>query len=293
METEKSVSVIISAFNRRSFLRKAIDSVLAQTYKNLELIVVDDGSSDRTDELVAGYGRDIVYIRQEERRGPAAARNIGIRAAGFDLLAFLDSDDCFAERKLEIQVAAMRENPACLISHTDEIWYRRGEILNQKNKHGRAGGDIFCKSLRLCAVGMSTAMVRRRLFEEVGLFDEDFPCCEDYDFWLRVSIRHHFLLIDQPLTSKDGGREDQLSVQYRVGMDKFRIRAIRKYLLSGSLTPAQWQLAHLELARKCRIYGNGCLKHGRAAEGRYYLALPHRISRSDTGRQASELYEKK
>ncbi|MBU0485276.1 MAG: glycosyltransferase [Proteobacteria bacterium] len=268
----ESVSVIIPTCNRRSFLKKAIDSVLGQLYRDFELIVVDDGSTDGTDDLVAGYAADIVYLRQANR-GAAAARNTGIRAARYDLLTFLDSDDQFAPQKLALQVAAMGANPEFLVSHTDEIWYRRGKLLNQKKKHARNEGLIFDRCLKLCAVGMSTAMVRRRLFEQVGFFDEELPCCEDYDFWLRVSVDHPFLVVAEPLTIKNGGRPDQLSVIHRVGIDKFRIRAIMKVIEAGRLSPLQMAAARDELSRKCRIYGNGCLKHGRPAEGKYYLDL--------------------
>jgi len=270
---EKFISVIIPTYDRELSLKKAIDSVLKQTYRHFELIVVDDGSEDNTADLVAKYSSGIVYVRQENK-GPAAARNRGIRAARYDLLAFLDSDDWFAENKLEAQARAMHENPAYLISHTQEIWYRNGRILNQKIKHKKNSGDIFNQSLKLCAVGMSTVMMRKDIFERYGFFDEDYPCCEDYEFWLRVSAEQKFLLIDQPLTLKDGGRDDQVSSIYRAGMDKFRIQAIMKMLASGSLTEKQKKSSLEELQRKCRIYGTGCIKHGRAEEGSYYLNLP-------------------
>ncbi len=272
-----SVSVIIPTYNRAEFLGKAVSSVLVQTYPHFELIVVDDGSSDNTAEVLASFSRPTRYIRQENR-GPAAARNTGIQAARFELIAFLDSDDCFAKNKLALQVAAMAENPDCLISHTEEVWFRRGEHLNPKKKHRKASGDIFAQSLELCAVGMSTVMVRRGLFEQEGLFDEELPCCEDYDLWLRVSARHSFLLVDKPLTVKAGGRTDQVSFEYRVGMDRFRIRAIEKIIASGSLTAEQHALAVAELIRKCTIYGKGCLKHRRLEEGEEYLALASRYS---------------
>ena len=270
---EKFISVIIPTYNREQRLKKAIDSVLNQTCLHFELIVVDDGSEDNTADLIDSYNFDIVYVRQKNK-GPAAARNTGIRAARYNLLAFLDSDDWFAENKLEIQAKAMQENPSYLISHTQEIWYRNGEILNQKIKHKKNSGDIFNQSLKLCAVGMSTVMMRKELFERYGFFDEEYPCCEDYEFWLRVSAEQKFLLIDQPLTLKDGGRDDQVSSIYRAGMDKFRIQAIMKMLASGSLTEKQKKSSLEELQRKCRIYGTGCIKHGRAEEGSYYLNLP-------------------
>ncbi len=270
------VSIIIPTYNRREFLRKALDSVLRQTYPYFEIIVVDDGSNDGTADMLTSYGSSIKYLHQNNQ-GPAAARNTGVKASRYDLVAFLDSDDCFTESKLEIHVAAMEDQPEYLISHTDEIWYRRGTLLNQKKKHKRPDGQIFANCLPLCAVGMSTTMVRKSLFDKVGLFDEELPCCEDYDLWLRASIHLPFLLINQPLTIKDGGRPDQVSFIHRVGMDRFRIRSIQKVLSSGQLDSTQTKLANEELVRKCRIYGNGCLKHGRTDEGQYYLDLARRI----------------
>jgi glycosyltransferase involved in cell wall biosynthesis len=273
LKMEKFVSIIIPTFNRGYCLQKAIDSVLTQTYPYFELIVVDDGSDDNTAKLVKGYGADIVYLRQRNR-GPAAARNSGVQASRYKLLSFLDSDDRFAENKLEVQIRALQENPSYLISHTQEIWYRNGRILNQKIRHKKNDGNIFSQSLELCAVGMSTAMMHRKIFERYGLFDEGYPCCEDYEFWLRVSAEQKFLLVDQPLTLKDGGRDDQVSSLYRVGMDKYRIQAIMKILASGALTEEQKRAAQAELQRKCMIYGSGCIKHGKVKEGRYYLNLP-------------------
>ncbi len=270
---EKSVSIIIPTFNRGYCLQKAIDSVLTQTYPYFELIVVDDGSEDNTAKLVKSYGSDIVYIKQRNR-GPAAARNTGVQAAHYKLLAFLDSDDWLAENKLEVQIRALQENPSYLISHTQEIWYRNGLILKQKIRHKKNDGNIFIQSLELCAVSMSTVMIHRKIFERYGLFDEEYPCCEDYEFWLRVSAEQKFLLVDRPLTLKDGGRDDQVSSLYRVGMDKYRIQAILKILASGALTEEQKGAAQAELQRKCMIYGSGCIKHGRVKEGRYYLNLP-------------------
>ena len=278
---EKFISVIIPTYNRAQRLGKAIDSVLAQSHQDFELIVVDDGSDDNTAELIENYNADIVYIRQENR-GPAAARNMGIEKARYNLLAFLDSDDWFAENKLAIQIEAMGQKPSCLISHTNEIWYRNGQILNQKLKHKKESGDIFARSLELCAVGMSTIMIHREIFERYGFFDEGFPCCEDYEFWLRISAEEKFLLVEEPLTLKDGGRDDQLSTIYRTGMDKFRIQAIMKTLASGRLTEEQTGIALRELERKCRIYGTGCIKHGRVEEGQSYLNLPETVGKQQT-----------
>ncbi|MCJ7602583.1 MAG: glycosyltransferase [Desulfobulbaceae bacterium] len=272
------ISVIIPTYNRREFLARAIDSVLNQSCRDFELIVVDDGSTDDTARCVAAYGEQVRSIHQENR-GPAAARNTGIRAAEGELIAFLDSDDRFAPEKLAVQQAAMDARPEYLISHTDEIWYRRGKLLNQKKKHFRPHGFIFGECLKLCVVGMSTVMLRRELFERIGYFDEELPCCEDYDLWLRASGLFPFLKVDRPLTIKDGGRPDQVSVRYRAGMDKFRIQSILKVLGQQGLSDEQRILAGQELVRKCGIYGSGCVKHGRPEEGRYYAELAAAVLR--------------
>ena len=266
------ISVIIPTFNRSAFLEKAIGSVLSQGYQDLELIVVDDGSEDDTPEVVSGFDSGIKYIKQKNK-GPAVARNLGIKNSKGEFIAFLDSDDWWERDKLGIQLRGMQENPEYFISHTQELWYRDGELLNQKQKHKKHHGYIFDKCLPLCAVSTSTVMARREIFDNVGLFDEKLPCCEDYDFWLRVSVEHKLLLINRPLTLKDGGRPDQVSSIYATGMDRFRIQSILKLLESDTLTSLQRKLATSELRKKCRIYGNGCMKHGRPDEGRHYLDL--------------------
>ncbi len=120
---------------------------------------------------------------------------------------------------------------------------------------------------------MSTVMVKKEIFSRVGLFDQTLPCCEDYDLWLRVSCKFPFYLVDSPLTVKEGGREDQVSYLYRIGMDRLRIYAIRKLLDSKSLDEKQFSLALSEFARKCSVYGKGCIKHGKRETGEYYLRL--------------------
>ena len=273
------ISVVIPTFNRALLLERALESVLGQTHACGEVIVVDDGSTDATGEVVqraADQGRVPVSYIYQENQGASAARNTGIRAARYDLLCFLDSDDQWDKRKLQLQHEAMAQQPRYLISHTREIWYRYGKRVNQKNKHAPPHGEIFSRALHMCVVGMSTVMVRKQLFEQYGLFDESLLCCEDYDLWLRVSRQETFLLVDEPLTIKDGGRTDQLSAIHRLGMDTWRIRSICSLLESGSLSPAQSKLALAELHRKCTIYGNGCIKHGRPEEGEKYLSLPQK-----------------
>jgi glycosyltransferase involved in cell wall biosynthesis len=268
------VSVIIPTYNRAELIARAIRSVINQLSSCDELIVVDDGSTDNTIALVQKLcvtARFELTLLTQENRGPAAARNAGIKVARNETLAFLDSDDHWHKNKLKIQYARLMESSDILISHTMEKWLRRGKHLNQKKKHIPRDGYIFDHCLELCAVGMSTVMVQKELFRQVGYFDESLRCCEDYDLWLRVSSRFLFLLIDTPLTVKEGGREDQLSCEYRQGMDELRIRSIEKLLTNGDLGGKESRLAARELLRKLSIFGNGCIKHGRVALGNQYL----------------------
>jgi len=271
------VSVIVPTYNRAKYIKRAMDSVLDQTRPPDELIIVDDGSTDNTSEVIEqtiGRAAFPVRVLRRENRGAAAARNVGITHAAGDILCFLDSDDWWDKRKIELQLEAMHGNPDSIISHTREIWFRNGVRVNQKKKHAPSSGHIFADCLRMCVVGMSTVMVKKELFTDYGLFNEALPCCEDYDLWLRVAREQPFLLIDHALTLKEGGRDDQLSVIYRLGMDKYRICSLCNVLESGVLTENQYLQTLSELERKCRIYGQGCIKHGRAEEGRQFLVLP-------------------
>jgi len=273
------VSVIIPTYNRAEFLKIAIESVLNQTFKEFELLIIDDGSTDNTKDIVNSFNDEkIRYIHYTENQGPSYARNIGIKNSQSNFIAFLDSDDSWKKEKLEIQYKTMMENPEYLLSHTEEIWYKDGRILNPKKIHKKQHGDVFRQSLRLCAISMSTVMVRRKLFEIVGLFDEKLIVCEDYDMWLRVTARFPVFLIPEYLTIKQGGHKDQLSQRF-VGMDKFRIYAIEKLINSGILSKEKLKMAIEELTRKCTIYGKGCIKHNKKEEGEYYLSLPEKYKK--------------
>ncbi|BHH83196.1 glycosyltransferase family 2 protein [Desulforhopalus sp. 52FAK] len=270
------VSVVIPTYNREQFLKRAIDSVCKQVLSCKEIIIVNDGSTDNSLELLRKIKSESVIpivIINTDNQGVAAARNIGIHNATCDFIAFLDSDDHWHKRKLERQFNALFYDHSHYISHTKEKWLRRGQHLNQKKKHIPRHGDIFSHCLQLCAVGMSTVMVHKELFEKVGCFDEKLRCCEDYDLWLRVSSKYPFLLVDSPLTIKEGGREDQLSYIHRLGMDEKRIYSIRKLLDSGELDSQNLQLAHSEFERKVRIFADGCIKHGKTEIGTQYLRM--------------------
>ena len=262
-------SAIIPTFNRRQFIINCLDSILKQSLDDFEIIIVDDGSTDKTMDILPKYlGRCINYL-YTEHRGVSHARNVGIRNSTGKYIAFLDSDDQWDERKLELAFKYIGDYPDINIFHTDEIWYRRGKILKQKYKHKRRSGYVYEFCLPLCCIGMSTSVVKRTLFDKTGFFDEGLPACEDYDFWLRACLDNEVKLIPEPLTIKDGGREDQLSNQR--GLDRYRIYSLEKMLNSGRLSAGQRAATYNELLNKCEIYASGAAKRGRSEEAEEYL----------------------
>jgi glycosyltransferase involved in cell wall biosynthesis len=270
------VNVIIPTFNRAKRLIRAISSVLDQTFTDFEIIVVDDGSTDGTNLALNRFGERILYEAHTQNRGVSAARNTGIGRACAPLIAFLDSDDYWLPEKLAVQVEYFDRHPCTMVSQTDEIWIRNGRRVNPRKRHQKPSGDIFKPSLRLCLVSPSAVMLRRSILDEVGLFDEDLPACEDYDLWLRISCRYPVYLIRQELVVKEGGHIDQLSRSHW-GLDRYRIRALVKLIQSGVLDESQVKSAMDELSFKCRIYAGGCLKRGKHQEGNFYLQLPRNL----------------
>ncbi len=257
------VSAVIPTFNRAGMLREAVASVLGQDYDRIELIVVDDGSTDDTPAVLETFGSAVKALRRENR-GVSAARNAGIKAASGDLIAFLDSDDLWLPEKISVQVDFFKRNKDAWICQTEEIWIRNGLRINPKKKHRKRSGLIFEPSLHLCLVSPSAVMIRKDLFDRVGMFDETLPACEDYDLWLRIGALYPVFLIDRPLIVKRGGHAGQLSAA--PGLDAYRIRSLVRLLESGVLTPDQRCSVIPVLIEKCRIYSSGCLTRGRARE---------------------------
>jgi glycosyltransferase involved in cell wall biosynthesis len=271
------ISVIIPTFNRAEFLKEAIQSVLDQDYflasekeAHFELIVVDDGSADNTREVVHSFESDIRYIYQENR-GVSAARNVGLQNAKGDFITFLDSDDLWKGDKIGIQMSLMNALPRAKMCYTEEIWIRHGVFVNPRKRHQKYSGWIFERVLPLCLISLSSALFRKEVFEKVGLFDEDFPVCEDYDFGIRLTFRYPVYFLTRPLIVKRGGHEDQLSQRYW-GMDRFRIKALEK-VLTMDLSSHQKRLVHAEIVKKSRVLANGFAKRGKMADAERYRKL--------------------
>lgn len=265
-------SIIIPTYNRRQFLKIAIDSVFSQTFKDWQLIIVDDGSKDNTKELICSYKDLRLKYYHQPNQGPATARNTGLSKATGDYICFLDSDDRFRKDKLEIAHQYIRENPGYKIFHTEEIWYRNGKILTQKKPQKKSTGFIFEKSAKLCSISISTAIIKKDIFKKIGCFDQALPACEDYDFWLRTTARYPLFLIPDFLTIKEGGHKGQQSKKYP-GMDKFRIYSLLKILENKDINSQCQQIAYQQLKNKCIIYLKGAKKRKKRKEIKKYQGI--------------------
>jgi glycosyltransferase involved in cell wall biosynthesis len=255
------VSVIIPFYNRINPCAEALSSVVAQTNKEYELILVDDGSTDDTStiaEAVKSHGGR--FIRQEQK-GVAAARNCGAAVASAEWLCFLDSDDRWLPQKLERQLAYHAENPKLRLSQTKERWFRNGVRVNPRERHSQPNGEAFLRSLELCCISPSSVMLSRQLFESEGGFDERMRVCEDYDLWLRITCREQVGLVEEDLVEKFGGHADQLS-RSEPAMDRFRIYSLVKLLQSGRLNSSQQRDTIAALQTKSEVLQAGADKRG-------------------------------
>ncbi|MGB7293042.1 MAG: glycosyltransferase [Thermodesulfobacteriota bacterium] len=274
-------SVIIPTYNRRYLFETALKSVLNQTYMDFEVIVVDDGSTDQTSEVIQNFVDARIKYLHQENHGVSHARNRGLEISKGKFMAFLDSDDRWVPQKLRRAKESIDRYPDICIFHTDEIWYKGGTLLNQMKKHKKPSGYVYLKALPLCCIGMSTSVVKREVFETIGVFDESLPACEDYDFWLRATHSFEVKLINENLTIKDGGRRDQLSSQW--GLDKHRIKALEKMLCSNNLNVEEYRFTCGELVKKCRIYASGAEKRGRQEEANLYNELARKYPFENEG----------
>jgi glycosyltransferase involved in cell wall biosynthesis len=263
-------SVIIPTFNRAALVCEAVDSVLAQSEPPQEIIVVDDGSTDGTQQQLKKFG-DAVKVIYQENSGISSARNTGIKHARCEWLAFLDSDDLWKRKKLAAQKEAILEFPNYKICYTDEEWHKNGEWFNAKKVHQKFNGWIYNYSLHRCFVSASSIILHRSIFEQHGLFDEALTACEDYDLWLRLSAKEPFLFLPDKLIVKRDGPWEQLSHQH--SLDRFRIIALTKMLNSSQLDEEKDRATRVVLLQKCRIYAVGAEKHGRPEEAVWARAI--------------------
>ena len=258
-----NISVVIPSYNRKDFLKRSIDSAINQTKKPLEVIVVDDGSTDGTETMIKSDYDFVKFIKQKNK-GVSAARNFGIKVSSGEWICFLDSDDEWKNDKLEKQIIAMKSNPGYKFFHSNEIWVKNGKRINQKKKHKKYGGDIFDKCLDMCRISPSSVLIDKTIFDDVGIFNENLVICEDYELWLRICDKYNVFFINEPLIIKYGGHRGQLS--YSVdSIEYHRIKAL-EYLISSNLKEKNKEHAIKMLISKITIYLNGLIKRGKKHE---------------------------
>ncbi|QOP40872.1 glycosyltransferase [Sulfurimonas marina] len=256
------ITVVIPTYNRYNFLKRAITSVLEQTYQPKEIIVVDDGSADETSQIKNDFPQ-IKYIYQKNQ-GVSSARNTGIKNAKCEWIAFLDSDDLFVKEKLQRQVDFHKQNSEILMSYTDEIWIRDNQEIKIPKKFQKIGKDIFTENLSYCNIAPSSVLIHEQVFEKVGLFDTSLEVCEDYDLWLRILLEYEVVLIKKKLITKYAGHDDQLSFKHW-GMDRFRIITLEK-LLQIIKTQEKIEKIKEELVKKYELLLKGAIKYDRIQE---------------------------
>jgi len=250
----RKVSVIMTTYNRADFICLAIDSILSQTYKNLEIIIVDDGSTDETAVKIDKY-RNInstrVHIINQPNRGIAFARNRGISEACGDYIAFLDSDDLFLTNKLSKSINFLEHHPEYSMVYSDmEVIDERGCFIEGwlERKKEYSDGYIYKNLLKECFFVPSAVVARKKVFEDVGGFSEDILGVEDIDLWLRIARNHKIGLLPEPL------------VQWRCHCGNLSknmplvitnmIKVYSKQLMLPGNDPGSWLLLRQRLAEK-------------------------------------------
>ena len=253
-----SISVIIPTLNRVNLLKRALRSVLNQTLPPDEIIVIDNGSTDDTKNMIKDNFQNIKYYYLHDK-GVSKARNLGIKNSNSEWLSFLDSDDEWHRKKLEKQINFIKYNSKCKFVHSNEVWLRNGIHLNQLKKHKKKGGNIFKNCLKMCCISPSSVILKKNIFYDYGFFDESFQVCEDYEMWLRISAKEEICFLEDKLLIKHGGHKDQLSKKFW-GMDRFRVYAIEKNLLNNNFSEYQNGLAKFFLLQKLEVIINGAKK---------------------------------
>ena len=218
------VSVIIPTYNRANFIKRAIDSVLIQNYENIEIIVVDDASTDNTESVVKGIKDSrIIYVKNDRNLGVSASRNKAIGMAKGEVIAFLDSDDYWLENKLKKQVAKLFSGRDIGLVYTGERFIDdRGKILREEIP--RYSGYIYDVLLAKNFISPSSSIVRKDVLDDVGLFLEDLDYREDHELWLRISKKYKIDYVPEILTVRyihSGGRlsdsvERKIRAFYRI-----------------------------------------------------------------------------
>ncbi len=262
------VSVVIPTYNCAAWLPSCLDGVFAQTFPDLEVIVVDDGSTDGTAEALSPWRERIRYLRQPNA-GVAAARNAGLRASSGPLVAFLDADDLWAERKLELQIAALAAEPAAgLVCSDFSIAHADGTLLESwfRERGGFETGRVFSALVRRCFIFTSTVVMRRSLLDALGGFDESVGWGDDYNMWLRAALRSRIQVVPEVLCTK---RERPGNERPYEEMAAYTIAALQGLVPHApEMTRDEWRILRSEVGRLEYSLGKHLLSRERSQEAR-------------------------
>ncbi len=278
-------SVIIPTFDRCSLTLKAIESVLNQSYGDFELIVVDDGSTaDYTEVKALLNANNQIYIKTENY-GVSHARNVGLRVSSRPIISFLDSDDYWLSNKLEKHCEYFKANKNISVLQNNERWFRFGNEVQVPLHLKPRSGDEFLRSLKMCCVGPSSASIRRKVFEDVGYFNESLRLCEDYDYWLRTCFRFEVGLIKEILTVKVSGSHPQLTSS-ESAFDRFRLFSLVSFydshrdVLRGNIGRITKTVE--TIIAKANILLNGARNRGLKEDVAIYQAILDYFNNSNT-----------
>jgi len=195
------VSIILPTYNCASFLPHSIGTILSQTYNSYEIIVIDDGSTDNTKEVLYPFMQRIKYIRLEHNKGLPTARNTGIQSAQGKYIAFIDADDLWIPEKLRTDIEYFETHPEVSMVYSKHINIdEKGNDLNGNTKNKLPSGNIFTQLFsEQNFIITSSVVVRKEIFETTGLFDGQLFNCQDWDLWLRIAFHFQVAGIDKPL----------------------------------------------------------------------------------------------
>jgi glycosyltransferase involved in cell wall biosynthesis len=248
--------VVIPVFNGEKFIGQALESVFSQTYKDFEVICIDDGSSDGSPEVIAQYGGKVRYFRQENA-GPSSARNAAMNMSRGEFIAFLDQDDLWYPDKLRLQMDYLKRHPDVAMVHSninisrDDVVIHHGLPIERRQN----GSSVFEELYLGNFINSITVVARRKIFDIIGLFDEDFRMAQDYDLWMRIASRFKIayqdeIMAEYRLHDNNSSRnniaviKDDLNILYKmrslypslvssIPVEKVRKRYFTKYYMQG------------------------------------------------------------
>jgi len=265
------VTVIIPTYNMAKYLPEAIESVLNQTYKDFEIIVLDDGSTDDSKEIVKKYidqsRNNIRYIYQENQ-GVVKARNKAIMNARGEFIAFLDADDKFYANRLEEEIKVIEKHPDIGLVHADDTEITEsGECINIQRRNKKCLSGYIFKNLytRKASISIPTVLIKKECFEKVGLFDENLSKlgCEDREAWLRIAREYRIEYINKVLAYYRRNREGMS--RNRENMEKARYYVVEKFFSQGYVSKS---LRRIALGRIHRESGDELLRASKYQESR-------------------------